>query len=81
MQGSIGKDYIHLLLSCPPSIAVSKKEDHSDYCRMSCFQNLKRDIRGSTCGQEEETVTEEIIRNYIANQFNEGKNEIFKIEE
>ncbi|MEC1789769.1 transposase, partial [Schinkia azotoformans] len=27
------------------------------------------------------TVTEEIIRNYIANQFNEERNDIFKIEE
>lgn len=27
------------------------------------------------------TVTEEIIRNYIANQSSEEKNEIFKIEE
>jgi len=27
------------------------------------------------------TVTEEIIRNYIANQFNEEKNDIFNIEE
>ncbi|RFA32479.1 IS200/IS605 family transposase, partial [Virgibacillus dokdonensis] len=27
------------------------------------------------------TVTEEIIRNYIANQFNEGKDEKFRIEE
>jgi len=27
------------------------------------------------------TVTEEIIRNYITNQFNEGKDEIFKIDE
>ncbi|GIO24194.1 hypothetical protein J11TS1_27750 [Oceanobacillus sp. J11TS1] len=26
------------------------------------------------------TVTEEIIRNYIANQFNENKEDIFKIE-
>jgi putative transposase len=27
------------------------------------------------------TVTGEMIRNYIANQFNEEKNEIFNIEE
>ena len=27
------------------------------------------------------TVTEEMIRNYIANLFNEEKNDIFKIEE
>ena len=27
------------------------------------------------------TVTEDIIRNYIANQFSEEKNDIFKIEE
>jgi putative transposase len=27
------------------------------------------------------TVPEEIIRNYIANQFSEGKDEIFRIEE
>ncbi|MDQ0221432.1 hypothetical protein J2S21_004605 [Peribacillus cavernae] len=47
------------------------------------FQSSRRNTGGSTYGQEAifAPVTEEIIRNYIANQFNEEKNDIFKIEE
>ena len=91
MQGSVCKDHIHLLLSCPPSIAPSKilqyLKGRSSRLLQDEFGELKKRYWGqhlwakgyfcATVG----TVTEEIIRNYIANQFNEEKNEIFKIEE
>ncbi|WP_121641060.1 IS200/IS605 family transposase [Virgibacillus sp. Bac330] len=91
LQGSVGKDHVHLLLSCPPSIAPSKilqyLKGRSSRLLQDEFPKLKKKYwgqhlwaRGYFCATVG-TVTEEIIRNYIANQFNEGKDEIFRIEE
>ena len=91
LQGSLGKDHIHLLLSCPPSMAPSKilqyLKGQSSRLLQDEFANLKKRYwgqllwaRGYFCATVG-TVTEEIIRNYIANQFNEGNDEIFRIEE
>ena len=91
LQGSVGKDHIHLLLSCPPSLAPSKilqyLKGRSSRLLQDEFPELKKRYWGqhlwasgyfcATVG----TVTEDIIRNYIANQFSEEKNDIFKIEE
>ena len=91
LQGSVGKDHIHLLISCPPSFAPSKilqyLKGRSSRLLQDEFPELKKRYRGqhlwargyfcATVG----TVTEDIIRNYIANQFSEEKNDIFKIEE
>ena len=90
-RGSVGKDHIHLLLSCPPSLAPSKilqyLKGRSSRILQDQFPELKkrywgqhlwaRDYFCATVGD----VTEETIRNYIANQINEGKDEIFKIDE
>ncbi|MFD1363241.1 IS200/IS605 family transposase [Lentibacillus salinarum] len=91
LQGSVGKDHIHLLISCPPSIAPSKilqyLKGRSSRLLQDEFSELKKRYwgqhlwaRGYFCATVG-TVTEEIIRNYIANQFNEGGDDIFKIEE
>lgn len=91
MQGSVGKDHIHLLLSCPPSLAPSKilqyLKGRSSRLLQDEFPELKKRYwgqhlwaRGYFCATVG-TVTEEIIRNYIANQFNEERNDIFNIEE
>ena len=91
LQGSLGKDHIHLLLSCPPSMAPSKilqyLKGRSSRLLQDEFADLKKRYwgqhlwaRGYFCATVG-TVTEEIIRNYIANQFNEGNDEIFRIEE
>lgn len=91
LQGSVGKDHIHLLLSCPPSIAPSKIQQYlkgrSSRLLQDEFPELKKRFwgqylwaRGYFCATVG-NVTEEIIRNYIANQFNEGKDEIFKTDE
>ncbi|MFZ3591551.1 IS200/IS605 family transposase [Bacillus sp. DJP31] len=90
-QGSVGKGHIHLLLSCPPSLAPSKimqyLKGQSSRLIQDEFPELKKRFwgqhlwtRGYFCATVG-NVTEEIIRNYIANQFSEGKDEIFKIEE
>ena len=91
LQGSVGKDHIHLLISCPPSLAPSKilqyLKGRSSRLLQDEFPELKKRYwgqhlwaRGYFCATVG-TVTEEIIRNYIANQFNEEKNDIFNIEE
>ncbi len=89
LQGSVGKDHIHLLLSCPPSIAPSKilpyLKGRSSRLLQDEFPELKKRYwgqhlwaRGYFCATVG-TVTEEIIRNDITNQFNEGKDEIFSL--
>ena len=91
LQGSIGKEHVHLLVSCPPSIAPSKLVQYlkgrSSRLIQEEFQELKKKYwgqhlwaRGYFCGTVE-NVTEEIIRNYIANQGIEKKDNIFKIED
>lgn len=46
LQGSVGKDHIHLLLSCPPSIAPSKilqyLKGRSSRLLQDEFQELKK---------------------------------------
>ena len=91
LQGSVGKDHVHLLLSCPPRIAPSKilqylkgrssrliQEEFPERKKRYWGQHLW--ARGYFCATVG-TVTEEIIRNYIANQLKKGKDDIFRIEE
>jgi len=91
LQGSVGKEHIHMLISCPPSIAPSKivqyLKGRSSRLLQEEFPELKKKYwgqhlwaRGYFCGTVG-NVTEEIIRNYIASQGLEKKDEIFKIEE
>jgi len=91
LQGSVGKEHVHLLISCPPSVAPSKilqyLKGRSSRLLQDEFPQLKKRYwgqhlwaRGYFCGTVG-NVTEEIIRNYIANQGNDKPDEIFKIEE
>lgn len=90
LQGSVGKNHVHILVSCPPSIATSKLVQYLK-CRSSRllqerFPELQKRYWGqhlwargyfcSTVGN----VTKEIVRNYIANQEFDKKDETFKIE-
>ncbi|KEF38485.1 transposase [Schinkia azotoformans MEV2011] len=60
LQGSVGKDHIHLLLSCPPSLAPSKilqyLKGRSSRLLQDEFLELKRDIGVSIYGQEDTFV-------------------------
>ncbi|QQK74289.1 IS200/IS605 family transposase [Salicibibacter cibarius] len=91
VQGSVGKDHIHLLLSCPPSIAPSKilqyLKGRSSRLIQDEFPALKKRYwgqhlwaRGYFCATVG-NVTEEIIRNYIENQTSEKRNDIFRIDD
>jgi putative transposase len=91
VQGSIGKDHVHMLLSCPPSLSPSKimqyLKGRSSRLLQDEYPELKKKYRGqhlwgrgyfcATVG----SVTKETIRLYIENQELTGSNEIFKIRE
>ncbi|SIT01574.1 putative transposase [Virgibacillus pantothenticus] len=78
LQGSVGK---------APSKIMQYLKGRSSRLLQDEFPELKKRYwgrhlwaRGYFCATVG-TVTEETIRNYIANQLNENKDEIFKIEE
>ena len=56
LQGSVGKDHIHLLISCPPSLAPSKilqyLKGKSSRLLQGEFPELKKRYWGSIYGQE-----------------------------
>jgi len=89
VRGSIGKDHVHMLLSCPPTLAASKivqlLKGRSSKMMQEEFEELRKRYwgqhlwaRGYFC-RTVGTVTEETIREYIENQTDESE-EIFKIE-
>lgn len=91
VKGSVGKDHIHLLLSCPSSIAPSKVMQYlkgrSSRLLQDEFSALKKKYwgqhlwaRGYFCATVG-NVTEEMIRQYIENQTHNKKDDIFKIDE
>ena len=84
VQGSVGKDHVHILVSCPPNMAPSKLVQYikgrSSRLIQEEFPHLKKRYwgqhmwgRGYFCATVG-SVTEETIRQYIANQkMEEGK--------
>ena len=91
VQGSIGKDHVHLLISCSPSIAPSKivqyLKGRSSRLIQDEFPELKKRYwgqhlwaRGYFCATVG-SVTEETIRKYIESQDLGNKDDIFKVEE
>jgi len=89
VRGSIGKDHVHMLLSCPPTLAACKivqlLKGRSSKMMQEEFEELRKRYwgqhlwaRGYFC-RTVGTVTEETIREYIENQTDESE-EIFKIE-
>ncbi|MGL5514540.1 MAG: IS200/IS605 family transposase [Sporomusa sp.] len=91
VQGSIGKDHVHMLISCPPSLAPSKivqyLKGRASRLLQEEFPELKKRYwgqhlwsRGYFCATVG-SVTEEIIRRYIENQEINGKDDIFKVDE
>ena len=90
VRGNIGKDHVHMLLSCPTTIAPSKimqlLKGRSSKVMQEEFEELRKRYWGQhlwatgyfcrTVG----TVTEEMVKEYIENQNDESK-EVFKITE
>ena len=88
IKGSIGKEHIHLLVSCPPSISVSKLvqqlKGKTARVLMQEYKELKKRYWGQhlwSTGyfcRSVGVVTENIIKEYIENQADEYE-ENFKI--
>jgi len=91
VRGSIGKDHLHILLSCPPTMAPSKivqnLKGRSSRLIQEEFPELKKKYWGqhlwavgyfcATVG----SVTEETVKQYIENQEKQDVREIFTVEE
>lgn len=91
VQGSIGKDHVHLLISCSSSVAPSKivqyLKGRSSRLIQDEFPELKKRYwgqhlwaRGYFCATVG-SVTEETIIKYIERQDLGNKDDIFKVEE
>ena len=90
LKGAIGKDHIHILVSCPPSLAVSKLvqllKGKTSRVLLSENKELKRRYWGQhlwSSGyfcRSVGNVTRDTIKEYIENQQDEYE-EIFKIVE
>ena len=91
VRGSIGRDHVHMLISCPPTLSPSKimqyLKGRSSRMLQEEFQELRKRYWGQhlwavgyfcrTVG----SVTEEMIKQYIEGQGNDNIEEIFKIDE
>ena len=88
IKGSISKEHVHLLVSCPPNLSVSKivqqlKGKSSRTLQME-YKELKKKYWGQHLWasgyfcRSVGTVTRDMIKDYIENQENESE-ENFKI--
>jgi len=91
VRGSIGKDHVHMLIGCSPSIAPSKivqyLKGRSSRLIQDEFSELKKRYwgqhlwaRGYFCATVG-SVTEETIKRYIESQELSDKENTFKIED
>lgn len=88
IKGAIGKEHVHLLLSCPPSISVSRIVQQLKGRTSKILMNENKELKKKYWGQHMwgvgyfcrsvGTVTQEIIKDYIENQTDEYE-ENFKI--
>ena len=90
IEGSIGKDHVHMLVSCPTNLAPSQIAQYlkgrSSRLIQDEFPELKKRYwgqhlwaRGYFCATVG-SVTKETVQNYISNQFEQGDSNHFKIE-
>ncbi len=88
IKGAVGKEHIHLLISCPPSISVSKivqqLKEKTSRVLLNEYKDLKKKYWrqhlwsvGYFC-RSVGTITQEIVKEYIENQEDEYE-ENFKI--
>ena len=88
IKGSIGKEYVHMLVSCPPNISVSKLvqliKGKSSRILLNEYKELKKRYWGQhlwSVGyfcRSVGDITDKIIKEYIENQSDEY-DENFKI--
>jgi len=90
IQGSVGKDHIHMLVSVPTSIAPSKLVQYLKGRSSRLLQDEFSEIKKRYWGQHlwargyfcvtVGSVTKEMIQEYIEKQFEHGDKNSFKIE-
>ncbi len=89
MKGHVSKDHVHLLVSIPPQVSVSKMmqrlKGKTAYKVMLEFPHIKKHYwgqhmwaRGYFCCSTG-NITDEMIAEYIANQ-NENRDDDFKVD-
>jgi putative transposase len=89
LKGNVGKDHVHILVSCLPSLSPSKIMQYikgrSSRMLQDEFPHLKKRYwgkhlwtRGYFCATVG-TVTEEMIRQYIENQPTDGPEDAFQV--
>lgn len=88
IKGSVGKEHIHLLVSCPPNLSVSKLlqqlKEKTSRVLLAEYRDLKKRYWGQHLWasgyfcRSVGTITQEIIKDYIENQSDEYE-ENFKI--
>ena len=88
IKGSIGKDHIHILVSCPPSLSVSKLVQQLKGKTSRVLQNEYKELKKRYWGQHlwssgyfcrsVGAITQQTIKDYIENQADEYE-ENFKI--
>ena len=89
IQGSIGKEHVHMLVSCTPNISVSQMLQYLKGRSYKILQEEFKELKKKYLGQHlwapgyfcrtVGIVTEDMIREYIKNQKTEI-DDIFKIE-
>jgi len=91
IKGSVGRDHVHMLISCPPRLAPAKivqyLKGRSSRRLQEEFPHLQKKYwgqhlwaRGYFCATVG-SVTEEMVKEYIENQKFEIKTNDFKIED
>ena len=92
LKGSVGADHIHLFVSVPPTLAPSRLAQYlkgkSSYVIQREFPEIHKRYwgqhiwaRGYFCGSSG-TITDEMIKEYIANQGKDlAKDDGFNVEE
>ena len=88
MKGNIGKDHVHILVSCPPNISVSKivqeLKGRTSRVMLSEYKELRRRYWGQHLWavgyfcRSVGDVSKEVVKEYIENQSDEYE-ETFKI--
>lgn len=88
ISGSISKEHIHILVSCPPNIPASKLVQQLKGKTSRTLQMEFKELKSRYCGQHlwasgyfcrsVGTITNKVIKDYIENQEDESINN-FKI--
>ncbi|RJQ27923.1 MAG: IS200/IS605 family transposase [Peptococcaceae bacterium] len=91
IRGSVSKDHVHLLISCPPSLAPAKivqyLKGRSSRLLQQEFEHLRKKYwgqhlwaRGYFCATVG-AITEDMVKEYVENQQTDGPEDAFKVDD